>query len=197
MTITPIPGTDTSSFIASDGSAQSAGITATADVVPIPGTDAASYRSSDGSLQEAMVVTGSGGGGDLPAGDARQVMGFDSAGAPVATTLGWAQFSDQPEFPPFITSVLAMSGEIDPDNPEFGFVELTEFVKSNTLPLRVPGIAGGQIKAADAFEVDDCVTLRQLDARVGVSVADATEGAEVAAINALLASLRAAGLIAE
>lgn len=101
-------------------------------------------------------------GGAYPTGTDRQVAGFDDSGNPAAVTLGWGQFSDQPDPPPFVNGALVMSGELDPENPEFGFVEV-EFAtpKPNTLVMRDPD--NGVVKVADAVAAQDALSKKQFD----------------------------------
>jgi hypothetical protein len=116
---------------------------------------------------DEVVPDGSGGGGAYPTGTERQVAGFDEDGNPAAVTLGWSQFSDLPEPPTFGNGVLVMSATEDPANPIFGFVEITDDAATpNTIPWRVPGLNGGQIKTANPADGDDAVNLTYLNTEI-------------------------------
>lgn len=94
---------------------------------------------------------------DKPVGTTRQVLGFDSTGDITNVTLGWEHFSDQPNPPSFTVGVLGWNQDLD----EFGFLEVSDEPKENSLPMYRPD-GSGQISVEDPEELSDAVNLKTL-----------------------------------
>lgn len=115
-----------------------------------------------------LYTSGGGGGGSLPAGTVREVVGFDSSGNAVAVTLGWEQLSDQPEPPPFPNGVLTMARVPDGDD-EFGLVELAvdenldSVATPNAIPVYQFGAGGGQLPVATPVLDSHAATKKYVD----------------------------------
>lgn len=176
-------------------------------LVVLKGADQTEIAIGDGNLTwEDAVKFASGNGVPIPIGTDRQVI--DGLHQPV--TLGWKHLSDQPLPPEFKNGVLTMAAIPGSGENEFGFMELgvdddfAPIAKPNTIPIYRQGLNGGQLLVADAMFGDHAVTLRQVNATFdtkltaskGVAVANATDEADaVVKLNALLVSLRTAGII--
>lgn len=103
-------------------------------------------------------VNQSGGGGSIPSGTDRDVLTYDEDGNPIAQPLGWKQFSDQPNPPAFNVGLLAWSQDLD----EFGFVEVSDVAKANSVPMYTPG-GTGQLPVGYPIDGGDAVSLDKLN----------------------------------
>lgn len=115
--------------------------------------------------RKQFALEESSGGGSLPLGTDRQVLGYVN-GEAQAVTLGWAQFSDLNTPPPFEAGVLA-GMTFNPDGSAmYYFQELNSAMnadaKENTIPVYG---TNGVLKVADGVSDKDAVNLGQLNSR--------------------------------
>lgn len=133
-----------------------------AGVTIAPGSQTASQLAT--TLQGSSVFlkpSSGGGGGNVPSGTDRQVVGYNSSGTPTAVTLGWKQLSDMPSIPSFPNGVL-IGTAFQPDGDAlFAFGELNSATFGAD---RVPFYGtNGRLKVGDAVSTDEAVSKGQLD----------------------------------
>lgn len=115
--------------------------------------------------RQQFALDESGGGGSIPIGTDRQVLGYEN-GVPTAVTLGWKEFSDL-ETPPTFNSGVVTGTMFNPDGSAmYYFHELNDAVgglaKANTIPVYGDN---GVLKVADGVADKDAVNVSQLNAR--------------------------------
>lgn len=102
------------------------------------------------------------GGGDIPVGTERQVLGYNSTGTPLAVTLGWKQLSDLPSPPPFSNGVLTGTAFQPDGSALFAFTKLAiSSAESNTIPFYQ---TGGKLLVEDGASGKESVNYVQLTA---------------------------------
>lgn len=136
----------------------------------------------DENAHQFALSNESGGGGNVPLGTDRQVLGYVN-GEPQAVTLGWMQFSDLPTPPPFEVGVLSGTTFNTDGTAMFYFHELNSGVnataKVNTIPVYG---AGGVLKVNNGIADDDAVNLSYLKQNYGkyLGLYDTIEDLELA-----------------
>lgn len=136
------------------------------------GSGVASLSITEGDSFQVMlqkISTAIGGGGSLPTGNSRQIMSFDADGNAQAQYMNANHWSDFPGGAPTTGIWLAAYLPFNAPAEELGFaeVEMSPVIqydpsKGNTIPLRTTDGAPGRLKASDATDPNDLVTLRQL-----------------------------------
>lgn len=109
-------------------------------------------------------VNNGGGGGNLPSGEPRQLMGFDDNGNPSAINLGWDNFSTEDNPPPFESSVLTYQESTN----DFVFSEVSQQATPNTIAQRQDN---GALQVGDPVIGLDAVNLKSLNTMIsGINV---------------------------
>ena len=116
--------------------------------------------------RKQFALEESGGGGIVPLGTDRQVLGYVN-GEAQAVTLGWKQFSDLNTPPPFEAGVLS-GMTFNPDGSAlYYFQELNSGVNADAKENAIPVYGtNGVLKVSDGVTDKDAVSLGQLNSRI-------------------------------
>lgn len=168
--------------ITSDRSLQDVSATGT----PIPDADTVAVRTAAGSLQEVAPSSG-GGGGDIPTGDANQVMGFDANGNPVAIPFRPEHWTEMLDGPPVAGVWLAAFAP--EQSPDMAFAPANSDAIEGSIPIYD---TVGMLKVTGGSEDGHAASIGQLNARFSQAQRDAIDGLnENSSMADLIAALQA------
>jgi len=127
-----------------------------------PGVQSVTGVGVDNSDPLNPVITG---GGILPTGTERQVVGFDGSGNAEAVTIGWKQLSDLPSPPTFSNGIYTGTAFQPDGSATFAFLELgidspDSVARPNNIPIYQAGTigtGGGTLPVQDPIEDLDAV----------------------------------------
>lgn len=125
--------------------------------------ETATTKIGNDTVWSTCTELGGGGGGDLPSGTDRQVVGFDTEGNPTAVTIGIKQLTDIAGFPAFTNGVFVATA-INPTTQTalLSFIEFsTATPKAGTFPSYG---TGGVLPVTAGTAAGDAVNKGQLDA---------------------------------